>query len=221
MKETIKNIIESELKNNPKEIILNNIKIEKIPKSLKNLIEDCEEVYYISLENCDLRSLQNFPTNINLVELNLNNNNFPSSDLKKISKLKDLQILSLENNNIKNIEEIKILQKCENLIQLNFQNTVLSKKKNYRKNIFGLFKNLLILDNLDGNGKYINCSVSDEYNESDFNDSESEDIESESSEEEEDKEYYSDNSVEDDKGDDGDEGDEDDEGNDNDGDLKK
>lgn len=160
------------------DLILDNTKIINISPELKAEIENLPDLICLSLNTTHLQSLTNFPNLPSLIRLELINNKFPPSDLKNILNCPSLQSLSLSNNTIQKIEDLKILEKMEDLIQLDLEETELSKRDTYRKEVFGVFKNLKILDNKDFEGNFF------EYN---SGDSEEEKSDAESGEEKSEK----------------------------------
>lgn len=73
-------------------------------------------------------------------------------ELKKLNKYQKLECVSLGDNEINTIEDVKDLAQFEYLVQLDFSGTKFSESKNYRKEVFETFANLVILDDKDVNG---------------------------------------------------------------------
>lgn len=150
------------------ELIIDGIKIKTIPLNLKKKIEQNKNIITLSMNNCDLENLDNLPILDNLIRLEIMGNKFNAEELKKIIIYKNLECVSLGENLIEKIEDILILEKLENLVQLDLSGTILSKKKNYRTNLFEFLKTLIILDNKDLNGKSFDYSESESLSKSDF-----------------------------------------------------
>lgn len=199
--EAIKTIDDAIKANDTDEIILDDIKIAEISPELKKKLESLEEVSVLSLNNCKLRTLVNFPQIQNLIRLELMENNFPASELKHIATLKDLQSLSLSDNqsNIKSVDDLKALSSLA-LAQLDLSGTDLAKQDDYRDKVFALFTDLQILDNKDKDGNEV------EYDE--------DDIEDEEGDENDDNDDFEDAEVDDEDELDDEEDDEDEEGED-------
>ena len=98
-KEAIKGIHAELEKGEIEELYLDNIKIEKISDRLKQEIESIEELMCLSLNDCNLVSLANFPHCKNLIRLEIMDNKFPARELQHLSHLASLQSLSLGANN--------------------------------------------------------------------------------------------------------------------------
>lgn len=147
------------------DLILDDHKIIKITEQLQKEIENLPDLICLSLNSTELNSLENFPNLPGLIRLELINNKFKPSDLKYILNCNSLQSLSLSNNSIEKIEDLEILKEFEDLIQIDLEETLLSKGENYRKDVFGLFKKLKILDNKDINGNDFDYSSDDEEDE--------------------------------------------------------
>jgi acidic leucine-rich nuclear phosphoprotein 32 family protein B len=187
--------------NNTEELYLDEIKIPSITPELKKAIEGIDDVIFMSMNECEIASLANFPNVPNLIRLELLNNKFTGSDLKHLTHLKSLQSLSIGINKIDTYEEIEQLKKLEELVQVDLSNTPLSEKPDYRKRLFEILPKLQILDNCDAEGNEFEYETSDE---------EDEEHNSEEEDEEEDDEDM-DDEDEDDEEDDEDDEDEDDE----------
>ena len=191
------------------ELYFDDMKIESIGKELKKELESCKDLLCLSMNNCGLNSLADFPKITTLIRLEIMENKFPAKDLKHIEHLLELQSLSLGSNAIKSIDDLTPLTKLENLIQLDLSETDLSKLTDYRKDVFAKLPNLQILDNLDQNGNEYNYESDDnsdemaEYGGSDDDEGEESDEDMDDDEEDEDED-------EDDEDDDDEDDDEDD-----------
>lgn len=150
------------------ELIIDGIKLKKISLKIKNEIEKIKNLHTLSMNNCDLENLDNLPKLENLIRLEIMGNKFNSEELKKIIIYKNLECASLGENKIEKIEVINFLDEFENLVQLDLTGTALSKKNNYRKNLFEKLKSLIILDNKDFNDKSFDFSESESFSQSDF-----------------------------------------------------
>ncbi len=63
------------------DLILDDISFLKFTPEIKQQIEKLSEVDSMSLNNCGLSTLKNFPNCTNLRQLELGENDFPSSEL--------------------------------------------------------------------------------------------------------------------------------------------
>ena len=79
-------------------------------------------------------------------------NKFPASEISKLAIYKKLECISIGDNQINSINDLKPLTKLEGIVQLDFNGTPFSETKNYRKEVFENFTKLLILDNKDKDG---------------------------------------------------------------------
>jgi len=186
------------------ELYLDDTPIGSISPELKKELEGMSELMCLSMNNCGLTSLANFPKKVSLIRLELMENKFSAKELEHLGDLKELQSLSLGCNKISTLADINPLKKLEALVQLDLSETELAKSPDYRKAIFELLPHLQVLDNLDIDGnEYEYSSENDEVN-GDGDDEEGE---------EDDGEYDDEDEGEDDEGEeeDGEEDDEDDE----------
>ena len=150
------------------EIILDNMEILEITPELKRKLESMKYLNYLSMNDCRLSTLANFPNLPYLYRLELANNDFPVSDLRYLTGLKALENLTLSGNEISNAEELKVLASLP-LIQLDLTQTQFAKKANYRDRVFQTLNDLMILDNKDQNGDELECeSDEDDNGDSDY-----------------------------------------------------
>jgi Leucine-rich repeat (LRR) protein len=188
------------------ELYLDDTAIGVISPELKKELEGMSDLMCLSMNNCGLTSLTNFPKKGSLIRLELMENKFPAKELEHLTDLKELQSLSLGCNKISTLQDINPLKKLEALVQLDLSETDLAKLAGYRKSVFELLPHLQVLDNLDVDGN--------EYEYSSENDDEdvNGDGEDEDGEEEDEGEYDDDDEGDEDDGEEDDgEDDEDDE----------
>ena len=208
--------IRKEIKNGQTdEVYLDDIHIVTISPELKKELESIPDLMCLSLNNCGLTSLANFPNTPSLIRLELMENKFGAKDLEFISHISELQSLSLGSNKVASITDLNPLKKLSNLIQLDLSDTDLAKKPDYRKTVFALLPHLQVLDNLDVDGNEYEYSSEEEGDEDDLNGEEDDDEDGE--DEDDDKEDFDEDDDGEGEGDD-DEDDEDDEDGDADGD---
>ena len=166
--------IEKHIKdNNTEEIVLDDINIGVISDELKKKLEKIEDMSILCMNNCNLKTLANFPNLENIIRLELSSNPFPASDLVHLNKLKDLQSLSINDNNIKSIDDLKVLKDLS-IAQLDLTGTELAKQDNYRDKVFELLDELQILDNKDKEGNDIEYDEEEYDDEDEFDDDEDE-----------------------------------------------
>ena len=127
--------------------------IGEISSDLKVKFESIESLLCLSLNNCGLTTLNNFPKLPGLIRLEIMDNSFPGLELNLLGDMKGIQSLSLANNKISELAELKPLVAFENLVQMDLSECPISERENYRSEIFGMFSSLHILDNMDSEGK--------------------------------------------------------------------
>lgn len=194
------------------ELYLDDIQIQTITLELKKEIEKLTELMCLSLNNCGLTSLVNFPNKLTLIRLEVMENKFPAKELVHIAGIVSLQSLSLGSNKIVTIQDLAPLKSLENLIQLDLSDTEFAKTADYRKAVFELIPNLQVLDNLDveGNEYEYSSDDNDEEDNGDFDAEDDEDGDEFDDDEDEDGEE-GDDDGEDDEEDDDEDDEEDDE----------
>jgi len=182
------------------EIVLDETEISEITPELKKKLESIEGISTLSLNNCSITSLANFPSLPTLIRLEIMNNKFPAADLKHLAGLTELQSLSISENNVNTVEDLKPLYSLP-LAQLDLSGTAVADQADYRDKVFAVFKDLQILDNSDKDGNEV------EYDDDDFEDEDGEegdedmddDEEGYDDDEEEDEEDYDEDDEDDDE----------------------
>ena len=146
--------LEKNTKDQPTLIIaLDGITINHISDEVKTYLENFKSLEELSMVNCNLNTLQNFPELPSLIKLDLSDNHIKDTDLKELLKYKKLQELRMANNNgISNFSEIKKLESLP-LTFIDFSDCPVSKMEGYREKFYENFKNLKILDLCDKEGK--------------------------------------------------------------------
>ena len=146
--------LEKNTKDQPTLIIaLDGITINHISNEVKTYLENFKSLEELSMVNCNLNTLQNFPELPSLIKLDLSDNHIKDTDLKELLKYKKLQELRMANNNgISNFSEIKKLESLP-LTFIDFSDCPVSKMEGYREKFYENFKNLKILDLCDKEGK--------------------------------------------------------------------
>jgi hypothetical protein len=168
-----------------KDIFLDDLTCPRIDDEIKKEIESITNLLCLSLNNCKLESLENFPNLPSLIRLEIMDNLFPAEDLKYLTGLTSLQSLSLANTKISDFTQLEPLKSIPNLVQLDLSECEIADKEGYRKSVFGMLEKLHILDNLDEEGKPFEYSGESEVEEDDGNDDdeEGEDFEADENEE--------------------------------------
>ena len=146
--------LEKNTKDQPTLIIaLDGITINHISDEVKTYLENFKSLEELSMVNCNLNTLQNFPELPSLIKLDLSDNHIKDTDLNELLKYKKLQELRMANNNgISNFSEIKKLESLP-LTFIDFSDCPVSKTEGYREKFYENFKNLKILDLCDKEGK--------------------------------------------------------------------
>ena len=118
----------------------------------KKLLERYTNLDYLSLADCGLKTLENFPLLLKLIKLDLNNNSLKDG-LESLSGLKDLMQLNLSSNEFRSIDLFSPLSGLNSLVYLEVEDCPVSKTEDYRQKLFELIPSLQIVDGLDKNGK--------------------------------------------------------------------
>lgn len=134
------------------ELKLDGVEITNISLELKEKLSEFINLNLLTMNECNLMSLENFPDLPNLTRLELCDNFFDGDSLQYLTNSKKLQSLVLGGNKIRKMEDIESLKNLENLIELDFLGSEICEVENFKENIFASFKKLLLLNNLDIDG---------------------------------------------------------------------
>ena len=107
----------------------------------------------MTLNDCGIVSLENFPHLTSLIRLDMVFNNIPGEHLKYLSGMRFLQTLMLGANKITKVEDLNAFKSMRSLLQLDLLNNDVVKLPGYRAQVYGMFSSLSILDTLDKIGK--------------------------------------------------------------------
>lgn len=132
------------------------IEVESIPfksftTNLKELLESFTSLQYLSINNCALETLENFPRIPSLIRLDLISNNL-SKDFSALKTSKYLQTLYLSANQISDVQELASLKPLTNLLQLDLIANPLTSNVNYHEEIFKMLPSLKYLDSKNKQG---------------------------------------------------------------------
>lgn len=107
----------------------------------------------LTLNDCAIKSLDNFPHLPGLIRLDLVFNEIDGDSLGGIRGSRHIQTLMFGANKIASLEQLDALKGMKQLLQLDFINNPISKVAGYREKVFSLFPTLTVLDTLDKSGK--------------------------------------------------------------------
>jgi len=154
------------------EINLDSIPISKFTNDINKELEAITTLYSLSLNDCGITTLENFPKLQSLIRLELMDNKIVPSSLGSLGKsCPNLQSLSLGGNPIKEYDDLKHIQNLTQLYQLDLIKCDICNKPDYRAKIFEMFPSLQILDNFTQDGEPYDY---DEENDEDEEDNEEE-----------------------------------------------
>jgi len=138
------------------DIILDTINFEVLTEEIGAAINKHKDtLLFLSLNDCALSSLQNLPILPKLVRLEITDNFLKPLDLVIISKMKEIQSLSLGGNYINNYEDLEPLKNLPKLVQLDLVGCSICFQADYHKKVFSMLESLEILDNRDVDGNEI------------------------------------------------------------------
>ena len=180
------------------------------------LLAKCENLKTLSCASCGLTTLAGFPALANLKDLSLNDNRI-ADGLEALVRCKALSSLSLANNKLANVDDLKAVAEELTLSVLELEANPLTENEDYHEKVMTMMPTLNVLDGRDEFGNEIEDDDEDDDEDEDDEDDEDEDDdeddedadedEDESEEEEEEEEMgladlYGDKPLEDDDDDD-------------------
>ena len=184
------------------------------------LLAKCENLKTLSCASCGLTTLAGFPALANLKDLSLNDNRI-ADGLEALVGCKALSSLSLANNKLANVDDLKAVAEELTLSVLELEANPWTENEDYHEKVMTMMPTLNVLDGRDEFGNEIEDDDEDDDEDEDDEDDEDEDDdeddedadedededESEEEEEEEEEEMgladlYGDKPLEDDDDDD-------------------
>ena len=144
------------------ELILDNLweNKESFTEEEKSVLEKYKGLIHLSINKIGLKSLTNMPNIKNLDVLSLNNNNLDGNDLDIINKLYPfLHKIKLKGNKIENIENFEKLKNCTKLKKLEVKDNPFSISNNkYKDKLFEILPNLIAIDKKTKEGEEIDST---------------------------------------------------------------
>lgn len=138
-----------------------------------SFLKGCTELGYLSLNKCDIKKLENFPSGLALERLELCDNKLHDG-LECLEHLQGLEELHIGGNGFESLEQLKPLSKCASLRILDTTECPVSEKvADLHEKIFELILTLEAFNGRDKSGE----SVDFEDGSSDLDDYSSEDSE--------------------------------------------
>jgi len=183
------------------------------------LLAKCENLKTLSCASCGLTTLAGFPALANLKDLSLNDNRI-ADGLEALVGCKALSSLSLANNKLANVDDLKAVAEELTLSVLELEANPLTENEDYHEKVMTMMPTLNVLDGRDEFGNEIedddedddededeDDEDEDEDDDEDDEDADEDEDEDESEEEEEEEEMgladlYGDKPLEDDDDDD-------------------
>ena len=178
------------------------------------LLAKCENLKTLSCASCGLTTLAGFPALANLKDLSLNDNRI-ADGLEALVGCKALSSLSLANNKLANVDDLKAVAEELTLSVLELEANPLTENEDYHEKVMTMMPTLNVLDGRDEFGNEIEDDDEDDdetktttkTKTNDEDDDEDDEDEDESEEEEEEEEMgladlYGDKPLEDDDDDD-------------------
>lgn len=200
MEEVLKIIEEYKEVGNTEDLVLDDVKMGHITPEVKHQLERISDLLYLSMNACDLKSLNHFPVVKTLVQLDLCDNEFPAKELIHLKDLSQLKSLDLDGNKIEKVEQLEPLKELKHLERLELGDTPLSENDDYREKVFKLLPQLKVVSGQDKDGNEVDGSDDEEF--SDEEDMSDEEDDEEDDEEEDDEEDDEDDEDEDEEEDD-------------------
>ena len=143
------------------ELILEKYRGSSISQADSILLSKFSNIESLSFIMCGLKSLENFPVLSSLIKLDLGDNKLKSG-FRILASLTSLTHLSLAGNQIADIKELACLTGLDSLVTLDLFGNPLTETSGYREEVFGMFRNLQVLDGCDKDGEEVSVNSEEE-----------------------------------------------------------
>ena len=160
------------------------------------LLAKCENLKTLSCASCGLTTLAGFPALANLKDLSLNDNRI-ADGLEALVGCKALSSLSLANNKLANVDDLKAVAEELTLSVLELEANPLTENEDYHEKVMTMMPTLNVLDGRDEFGNEIEDDDEDDDEDEDDEDDEDEDEDDEEDDEDEDEDDDEDDEDED------------------------
>ena len=150
------------------------------------LLAKCENLKTLSCASCGLTTLAGFPALANLKDLSLNDNRI-ADGLEALVGCKALSSLSLANNKLANVDDLKAVAEELTLSVLELEANPLTENEDYHEKVMTMMPTLNVLDGRDEFGNEIEDDDEDEDEDEDDEDDEDEDEDDDEDDEDEDE----------------------------------
>jgi len=150
------------------------------------LLAKCENLKTLSCASCGLTTLAGFPALANLKDLSLNDNRI-ADGLEALVGCKELSSLSLANNKLANVDDLKAVAEELTLSVLELEANPLTENEDYHEKVMTMMPTLNVLDGRDEFGNEIEDDDEDDDEDEDDEDDEDEDEDDDEDDEDEDE----------------------------------
>ena len=150
------------------------------------LLAKCENLKTLSCASCGLTTLAGFPALANLKDLSLNDNRI-ADGLEALVGCKALSSLSLANNKLANVDDLKAVAEELTLSVLELEANPLTENEDYHEKVMTMMPTLNVLDGRDEFGNEIEDDDEDDDDEDDEDEDEDDDEDDEDADEDEDE----------------------------------
>ena len=150
------------------------------------LLAKCENLKTLSCASCGLTTLAGFPALANLKDLSLNDNRI-ADGLEALVGCKALSSLSLANNKLANVDDLKAVAEELTLSVLELEANPLTENEDYNEKVMTMMPTLNVLDGRDEFGNEIEDDDEDDDEDEDDEDDEDEDEDDDEDDEDEDE----------------------------------
>ena len=150
------------------------------------LLAKCENLKTLSCASCGLTTLAGFPALANLKDLSLNDNRI-ADGLEALVGCKALSSLSLANNKLANVDDLKAVAEELTLSVLELEANPLTENEDYHEKVMTMMPTLNVLDGRDEFGNEIEDDDEDDDEDEDDEDDEDDDEDEDDEDEDEDE----------------------------------
>ena len=145
-------------------LILDELKITQFSEDDKKFLEEFTTLELLAANNTGIKSLVNLPELPKLQRIEVADNHMSGAELKHLLKYPLLATIKFGANNVREIDELKVLRELPGLQSLDLSENPVVEKEGYREQVLALLPGLQVLDGLDREGhEVISDDEEDEY----------------------------------------------------------
>lgn len=129
--------------------------MEEISDTVRDKLDELTYLESLVIIRCGLQRLNNLPKLGSLLRIQFDHNLLDGAQLVYLKDYKKLISISLMDNKIENVDDLKVLDQLPTLLQLNLFKNPIQTQNQYRLKSFEFMPKLILLDNLYQDGSEV------------------------------------------------------------------